>query len=250
MLPAARPIQSERRMEKLIYWISRIIILPAIKRFFTGQIEGLEKLPKAGPYILAANHSSFMDHFLLANMVYRHCGKKIYFLTRKESFENYLSSKWHKATGCIPINRAHPEISAFREMISLLKKGEIVVIYPEGTRSLDGRLLPPKPGVVKLGLRAGVPIVPVGMIGAHRILPKEKWLPRLVRADIRIGETFSVDHISRSAGKEEIERVSHQLMKKIAGLCGQEWTFAPPLVPQAAERGAPQPALCSETVEV
>lgn len=203
-------------MEKVVYLFAQKVVFPLIRLLFTRSVVGIENLPASGPYIIAANHSSYMDHFLLAAMVRKERGNKLYFLTRSEAFEGYWSDLWHRSTGCVPVDRANPEIASFRTMIKILKRGDIVVVYPEGTRSVDGMPLPPKPGVIKLSLHADVPIIPIGIYGAHKILPKGRLMPRPSRAVLSIGGSLNYgERMTDSKSKEQTENALHHLMNEI-----------------------------------
>ena len=203
-------------MQRLMYLFARFLVIPASRLLFVRHVSGVENLPACGPYIIAANHSSYIDHFLLVSTVLKHRGKTLNFLTRKEAFEGYWSKLWHVANGCVQVDRASPEIASFRAMVGLLKRGSIVVIYPEGTRSVDGTPLPPKPGVIKLGLHTGVPVIPVGIHGAHKILPKGRIVPRPARATLAIGAPlYFGERIADPKSKEAVERELHHIMGEI-----------------------------------
>lgn len=203
-------------MERIVYLFARLVFYPLIRLLFVRRVADVERLPASGPYIIAANHSSYMDHLMLAGVVLKHRGRKLHFLTRKEAFEGYWSNLWHLANGCVPVDRASPEIASFRTMMGLLKRGDIVVIYPEGTRSVDGQPLPPKPGVIRLALHAAVPVVPIGINGAHKILPKGRLIPRPARATLAIGEPLYLNlRVTDPKSKGEVEKELHHLMGEI-----------------------------------
>lgn len=207
-------------MHRILYFLVQHSLFPLTRLLFFGNRSGIENLPRAGAYIVAANHSSYIDHFLLAALIQKYRKRKIYFLTRAEAFEGYWSRTWHVATNCVPVDRERPEVGAFRTMAALLKAGEIVVIYPEGTRSESGALLPPKPGAIKLAIHCDVPIVPIGLIGANRILPKRKIVPRWHRAQLHIGAPLRPqDTLRNGKSKEEVALAARDLMGAIAQLC-------------------------------
>jgi 1-acyl-sn-glycerol-3-phosphate acyltransferase len=223
-----------------MYLFARFLVFPASRLLFVRRVSGVENLPACGPYIIAANHSSYIDHFLLMGIVLKHRGRMLNFLTRKEAFEGYWSNLWHVANGCVPVDRASPEIASFRAMVGLLKRGSIVVIYPEGTRSVDGTPLPPKPGVIKLGLHTGVPVVPVGIQGAHKILPKGRIVPRPARATLAIGAPLYLsERIADPKSKDAVERELHHLMGEISRLAathgGAQALTPAALIPAASE---------------
>ena len=215
-------------MQQLMFLFARFLIIPVSRMLFVRHVSGVENLPACGPYIIAANHSSYIDHFLLMGTLIKHRGKMLNFLTRKEAFEGYWSNLWHVANGCVPVDRASPEIASFRAMVGLLKRGSIVMIYPEGTRSVDGTPLPPKPGVIKLGLHTGVPVIPVGIHGAHKILPKGRIVPRPARATLAIGAPlYFGERITDPKSKEAVEQELHHLMGEINRLSVMHDTSKP-----------------------
>ncbi len=208
-------------MKRMIYFLTKSIVVPLMELFFLSSVRGGKNVPSVGPYILAPNHSSFIDHLLMGAVMLRLRHKSVYFLTRKESFTNVFSRIWHEAAYCIPINREKPELSSLKRMLEVLKRGEALVIYPEGTRSLTGQIQKAKPGIIKLALRCGVPIVPVGINGAWDILPKGTWVPRARKASIVFGNPW-VPSRDLEMTKEKIEQFAQALMDEIASLAGQE----------------------------
>ncbi|MCZ0754127.1 MULTISPECIES: 1-acyl-sn-glycerol-3-phosphate acyltransferase [Anoxybacillaceae] len=201
--------------------ISRAVITAITRRFFLGKIHGIEHLPDKGPYIIVANHASFMDHFIIATVLRYYRKERVYYLTKKESFETFLSRIWHLSVGCIPLNRNAADTTAFRTVLRYLADGKIICIYPEGTRSFTGRMLPGKPGAVKLAMLAKVPIVPIGMERTFDILPKNRMIPRRIRAIVRIGEPI---YPGKGRGKKEIEVATLHVMREIAKLSNETGT--------------------------
>jgi len=173
-------------LQDLIFKMTSGYICPRLPRKYLKAVTGFEHLPRSGPYIIVANHLSFFDHLLLGAMYVTLFKEKIYFLTKKESFTSFWSRLWHDATGAIPIDREGPNKSQFKTIIDLIKQKCIVVIYPEGTRSKDGTLLPFKTGAFKIAARMKVPIIPIGIIGSNTVLPiGSKWFkPGSVRLAI------------------------------------------------------------------
>ena len=209
----------------MAYPIGKRTILP-IARLWIRKINGLENIPKKGAFIVAANHSSYMDHFGLVNIVVRHMNKKLHFLAKKEHFDNILQKIWHTYAEAIPVDRQKGGKEALKFAIKALKKGEIIGIYPEGTRSLTGKLQKAKTGVARLALEARVPVVPLGLIGTFEILPKGKYMPRFKRAIINIGRPMGFDKYSnKKINKRTLREVTNIVMKEIAKLSKQKYNF-------------------------
>ncbi len=167
------------------------------------EIIGIENIPENGPYIIVANHSSFADHFIISGISQKIFGKKLIFLTKKESFETFLSRLWHNATGCIPVDREKPDMSTIKQIVSYIKEDKSIVIYPEGTRGQGDKLLDFKSGAFKIAALAKVPIVPIALQDAHLIMPKgeRKFAP--FKGKVYIGKPVSTKHI-KEVGSEKI----------------------------------------------
>lgn len=203
----------------LLAWLSHRLLTRLTAALWLGPVSGLEHLPARGPYIIAPNHASFIDHFLIGTLIWRHRREKVCFLTKRESFASPISRVWHLAMGCVPVNRGASDMGAYKTMRRLLEESRILCIYPEGTRSLTGRLQGGKAGAVKLALAAGVPIIPVGLRGTFRILPKGEWVPRLRKAEVRVGAPVTVSpDARRGAG---LNQAVTDLMGRVAALLGQ-----------------------------
>lgn len=177
------------------------------------EVEGLEHLPPGEPAILVANHESWFDVFALVvhlPVEYRFVGKIE--LTRIPFF----GRSW-LACGHIAIDRSDREkaIESLREAGEALRRdGAVVVMFPEGTRSDDGRLLPFKKGAFVLALQTGVPVVPVGVSGSRRIMPKGSWRIRPGTIRVRVGPPIPVEHRGEGArdallqeARSEVERL-------------------------------------------
>ncbi|MCT1578441.1 1-acyl-sn-glycerol-3-phosphate acyltransferase [Oceanobacillus kimchii] len=204
----------ERLIKSLIVFIS--------KNFFIKQVFGIENLPKKGPYIIVPNHSSYFDHFFIFTVVNYYMKQQVLFLTKKEAFDTYLSRKWHMSMGTIPLNRDATDITAFKAVVSKLKEGEIICIYPEGTRSPTGKIYQGKQGAIRMALAADVTIVPVGIEGAFDILPRKKLLPSLRKAKIQIGEPILLE---RNRDKNKLDIYMKRVMNSIKSLSNDEDRF-------------------------
>ncbi|MFD4692933.1 lysophospholipid acyltransferase family protein [Streptomyces sp. NPDC056452] len=212
----------------MFYYVLKYVVLgPLLRLGFRPRIEGLEHIPAEGAAIVAGNHLSFSDHFLMPAIIKR----RITFLAKAEYFtgpgiKGKLTAAFFHSIGQIPVDRSGKEAgqAAIREGLGVLSKGELLGIYPEGTRSHDGRLYKGKVGVAVMAIRAGVPVVPCAMVGTFEIQPPGKVVPRIKRVTIRFGEPLE---FSRYAGLEDqkaaIRAVTDEIMYAILGLSGQEY---------------------------
>src|SRR3989338_834435 len=176
----------------MVYLIAKRII-PSIMKLWLKKVNGLENVPKKGAFIMAANHASYMDHFVIMSTLVPYLDKKIYHISKKEYFESLFKRLWHEHWGSVPIDRQSGGKEALRWAIMALKRGKIIAIHPEGTRSLTGKLQKAKTGVARLALKAKVPVVPVGLIGTFEILPKGKIIPKLGRITMNIAKPMFFD---------------------------------------------------------
>ncbi|WP_053958188.1 1-acyl-sn-glycerol-3-phosphate acyltransferase [Sulfobacillus thermosulfidooxidans] len=200
----------------MIEQVSRGIIVPVTQRFVLGQVEGTEYIPESGGYLIVANHASFIDHFVVATVIQRARGHRVYFLTKKESFEHPVSRWWHTAVGCIPLNRQAADSQAIRATLRALNNGQVVCVYPEGTRTPTGFLQPGKPGVILLAALAHVPIVPMGITGTFDVLPKHRRWPRRHRVTVRIGESLSVPLLPRHNRDAALTQWMQMVMERLS----------------------------------
>ncbi|MBL7056386.1 1-acyl-sn-glycerol-3-phosphate acyltransferase [Candidatus Woesearchaeota archaeon] len=205
-------------------WVIRAITCLWIKK-----IRGIKNLPKDGPFILAPNHCSYIEHLFLGSIITTKLNRKLHFIAKKEHFESISQNTWHRAWGkyvtYIPIDRNKGE-KAIDTALRDLKKGAIIVIYPEGTRSLNGKIQKGKTGIIRLALGSKVPVVPVGFKGTFEILPKGKNIPRLRRASINFGEPISFKkYQNEKITKKLLRTLTDSIMKQIAFLSGQKYNF-------------------------
>jgi 1-acyl-sn-glycerol-3-phosphate acyltransferase len=221
----------------LLYWFLKWIGLgPALRVIWRPWIEGRENVPARGGAILASNHLSFCDSFFMPLMMRR----RVTFLAKAEYFtspgiKGFLSRLFFSGVGQVPIDRTSGG-SAQGALITgsrVLGEGRLLGIYPEGTRSPDGRLYRGKTGVARLALQTGCPIVPIAMIGTDRLQPPGQTLPRLrPRPGARIGPALDAPRTQWRAAQaigdaptaRRIEReLTDALMKALADLSGQEY---------------------------
>ena len=209
----------------MVYPITKRIFYP-LTRLWTKKINGLKNIPKDGNFIVAANHASYVDHLMLSSIMAVHIDKKIHYLAKKEHFDTFFQRIWHTHTGAIPIDRQSGGKEALGLAIKYLKNNKVIGIYPEGTRTLTGKLQRAKTGIARLALAAKVPILPIGLVGTFDILPKGKRVPKFKRATINIGKPLYFDkYYGKENDKKTIRLVTTRIMKDVGRLCGQKYEF-------------------------
>lgn len=212
----------------MFYWLlKRVILGPILRLFFRPWVEGLENVPAEGGAILASNHLSFSDSIFLPLVVPR----RITFLAKADYFtgkgpKGRAKAFFFKGVGQVPVDRSGGKASeaAMRTGLALLARGELLGIYPEGTRSADGRLYRGKTGVARMALEAHVPVLPVAMIDTEKIQPPGKVFPKIMRVGIKIGEPLD---FSRYEGMESdrfvLRSITDEIMYELMTLSGQEY---------------------------
>ncbi|MFF3500704.1 lysophospholipid acyltransferase family protein [Streptomyces sp. NPDC003247] len=212
----------------MFYHLLKYVVLgPLLRLLFRPRIEGLEHVPESGAAIIAGNHLSFSDHFLMPAVLKR----RITFLAKAEYFTGHgikgrLTAAFFRSVGQIPVDRSGKEAgqAAIREGLGVLSKDELLGIYPEGTRSHDGRLYKGKVGVAVMALKAGAPVVPCAMIGTFEAQPPGQKIPSFRPVVIRFGEPLD---FSRYAGMENdktvLRAVTDEIMYTILTLSEQEY---------------------------
>src|SRR3989338_2633882 len=206
----------------MVYTIGKRIIPPIVK-LWIRKVNGLENIPKHGGFIVAANHTSYMDHPIIVSVFVLHLNKKVHFLSKKEHFDNPLKAAWHTYAGAIPLDRQKGGKEALRWGIKALKEGKIIAIHPEGTRSLTGKLQEAKTGVARLALSSKAPVIPIGLIGTFEILPKGKYIPRFKRGIMNIGKPMSFpEYYNKKINKRILRDITNKIMKEIAKLSKQK----------------------------
>ncbi|MFD7443887.1 lysophospholipid acyltransferase family protein [Streptomyces sp. NPDC059909] len=228
----------------MFYYVLKYVVLgPLLRLLFRPRIEGLEHIPADGAAIVAGNHLSFSDHFLMPAIIKR----RITFLAKAEYFtgpglKGRLTAAFFRSAGQIPVDRSGKDAgqAAIREGLGVLGKGELLGIYPEGTRSHDGRLYKGKVGVAVMAIKAQVPVVPCAMVGTFEIQPPGQVVPKIKRVTIRFGEPLD---FSRYAGMENekavLRAVTDEIMYEILALSGQEYVDEYAAKVKAAQAAAP-----------
>jgi 1-acyl-sn-glycerol-3-phosphate acyltransferase len=212
----------------VFYWVLKTVVLgPLLKLLFRPWVQGEEHIPDEGAAIFASNHLSFSDSIFLPLMVPR----RMTFLAKSDYFtgrglKGKATAAFFKGVGQLPVDRSGGKAgeAALNSGLRVLRRGELLGIYPEGTRSPDGRLYRGRTGVARMALEAGVPVLPVAMIGTDKAQPTGKKLPRIMRIGIRIGRPLS---FARYEGMEEdrfvLRSITDEIMYELMLLSGQEY---------------------------
>ncbi|MBI2576399.1 1-acyl-sn-glycerol-3-phosphate acyltransferase [Candidatus Woesearchaeota archaeon] len=211
------------------------VIVNAIMKIWVKDIRGIEHLAhlKKKPYIVCPNHSSFLDDFLVPSAIMPRTKQLMHMYVNRNYFRFFLF-RWFlhhvqsipvvvdKAPGYKTVNQ-----EASRTALLYLKRGDIICIYPEGHRSRDGELQKAKTGAVALALAAGVPIVPVGIVGTRDVLPKGNFFPKLgKKVFVNIGKPIPIIEMVKNTGrptKKELHFCIKKVMQAIAGMIGKEY---------------------------
>ena len=229
----------------MLYWWSKYVLLgPLMRLLARPTIEGLEHIPAHGGAILAGNHLAVADSFLVPLLVRRritYLAKREYFI--QPGFIGWIKKLFFTGVGQVPVDRAvgSEAQAALGTAIRLLREGKLLGIYPEGTRSPDGRLYKGKTGVARMALEAGVPVIPVAAIGTNKLNPtgSRMWRPHHVH--IRIGEPLDFSRYAGMAGDRFIERsMTDEIMYTLMELSGQTYVdvYAASVKERAAAREA------------
>ena len=207
--------------------MKHVLVGPALKTLYSPHVEGLENIPDDGPAILASNHLSFSDSFFLPLVVER----KITFLAKSDYFEGpgvrgWLTKQFFSGVGQVPIDRSggRASMAAIDTGVRILRQGDLLGIYPEGTRSPDGRLYRGRTGPARMSLAAPAPVIPVAMIGTDKIQPTGKKIPSLYPLQIRIGAPLDFSRYEGMADDRFVLRsMTDEIMYELMMLSGQEY---------------------------
>lgn len=207
-------------MGERAYKIGHAILGPILRNTWRVETTGKDNVPDEGAAILASNHLSYLDHFIMPAVVDR----PIYFIGKAEHFEVPVQGWLFEQWGVIPIERGAGDEEALAEAERVLREGDLFGIYPEGTRSLDGRLHKGHTGVARLALKTGAPVVPIGMKGTYEALPKGQLAPRFPEVEVAFGEALTFEE--REGMHEDYDQareVTDEIMEAIQELSGQEY---------------------------
>jgi len=209
------------------YRLSRTLAGPFLHMLWRPEISGIEHIPAAGGAILASNHLSIVDSVFLPLMLPR----PVTFAAKSEYFTgtrpiDRLTGAYLRATKQLSVDRtgARAGQAMLESALGLMRGGALFGIYPEGTRSPDGRLYRGRTGIGWLALSSGLPVIPVAMIGTDRVLPPGRKIPRLSRIRVRVGEPMTFEGLrAQGTGARQRRAVTDEVMRSIQALSGQEY---------------------------
>lgn len=218
----------------ILFKLERILYF-AIFSLCMKKVSGLENLSRDKAFIIASNHLSIIDGFLLTVYLTKPIDRNIHYLVSPRYYSNPFFRHLLETAEDIRLEPGHPAKSTYAAL-QCLKRGEIIGIFPEGIRSRDGKIQKGLPGVAHLALSARVPVVPVGLLNTHKYMPWGKTLPRFARMEIHVGKPMdfvqyykeyneAVGQEDQARAREIEEQVVRSIMKEIARLSNQEYPF-------------------------
>lgn len=210
----------------MLYEVLHAIVPPVARAVWRPTVEGIEHVPMSGPVLIASNHLSFADSVVIPIVAPR----KVVFLAKAEYFtgsgiKGRMSKAWFEGLGMVPVDRSDTQaaLKSLDIALEVLGRGEAFGIYPEGTRSRDGKLYRGRTGIAQLALTAGVPVVPVGLIGTENLQPVDSALPKRAKVTVRFGKpldfTGRFDGVAPGRARRQ---VTDEIMDAIHALTGQE----------------------------
>jgi 1-acyl-sn-glycerol-3-phosphate acyltransferase len=211
-------------MNNLPYGVLRAFLTPFLMVLFRPKVKGLRHVPGSGPVIIASNHLSFSDSIFMPLVVPR----KVTFLAKSEYFtspgpKGLLKKLTFIALGQVPVDRSGGRRSeaALITGLKVLAEGKCLGIYPEGTRSPDGRLYKGRTGIARLAIESGAPIIPVAMFNTEKIQPTGTVVPKVMRVEMIFGEPMYFE--GDSTDLQHLRDVTDKIMLTIQALSGQEY---------------------------
>lgn len=208
-----------------LYWVTKVVLTPILTIAFRPHIEGIRNIPKTAPAVLASNHTSYLDWLFLPLVVrFRRISflAKLEYFTRR-GFRGRLQAYFFTATGQVPVDRrgADAASASLRTAAALLGEGRLVGMFPEGTRTRDGRLNRGRTGVARIAAQTGVAVIPCALVGVFELAPPGVRFPRPRRVTIRFGQPMPA---VPGTDPEQLRTWTDELMARICTLSGQEYS--------------------------
>jgi 1-acyl-sn-glycerol-3-phosphate acyltransferase len=228
----------KRGVNPVIYWVLRGLLVPFFLLYFRMQRVGREHLPRTGPLLLASNHRSFLDPFVIGTLVKR----PVYYMAKRELFEKRWQAWILNALGAFPVDRGAGDGDAMATARAILERGDCVVLFPEGTRVRRGPLGEPRRGIGRLALETGAPVAPIAVIGTDQVRRGWRIRPRKVR--LRVGRPLhypTVEKCSPSLAGAVTERIWACVQLQwdwLGGIDGQREQPVPDRAPSEISRAA------------
>ena len=193
-----------------MYEAVRLVLTPYLLLFFRTRAIDTDKVPADGPVIVAPNHFSFLDHFFVAVYLRR----KVQFMAKSQLFKGPMIPVYYNG-GVFPVRRGHRDEEAFKTAHAVLARGDMIVMYCEGGRSRTGELGEPKPGIGKLALESGAPVVPVALVGSERVRDWKRL--QFPKVSVQFGDPIRFDQVEEPT-REQSQAASEQIFARIRGL--------------------------------
>lgn len=200
-----------------LYGICHFAVRTVYDMFFRGEVRGAENLPETGPFLIAANHASHLDPPLIGC----HVPRQMSFFARKTLWAGGVASWWLDGVGTIPVDRdGGQDVGALKRVLQALAKGRVLIVFPEGTRTPDGKLQEPKPGVGFIVCKSQVPVVPARIFGTFEAFGKGAKYPKLgTPASVVFGQPLQPSQYDEpGAGRERYQLASQRIMQAVARL--------------------------------
>ncbi len=204
-------------MSTVAYWIGATASYVACRVFGRARFVGIENIPSSGGAMLCANHVSYMDPPAVGGGSPR----QVHFMAKSELFRIPVLGPLIAAAGAFPVKRGSADRAALRKAIEYLQNGEVVAMFPEGKRSLDGKLQEAELGVGMIALRAQVPVIPVGLVNTERLLPPHSSFLHFSRIKICYGPPVELSDLYAQSGREAMEECGRRIMSAIAALLAE-----------------------------
>lgn len=199
-------------MQRTAYDMSRTGVRVVGKLLFNLQLRGIDRFPKSGGALVCSNHQSYIDPLLLGGL----CNRRMNYLAREDLFDKGFFGWLIRFYDAIPVRRDGMSISGLKETLKRLKRGELVVIFPEGTRTEDGNIAELKSGFCMLARKTKVPLVPVAINGAFDVWPKGQKMPKLARVVLEAGDPIPAEEVAKLDDEALVARVDERIRECFA----------------------------------
>lgn len=201
---------------KFFYRLTKPIVRTVLYLFWIREVKGIENVSKLNSAIIAANHCSYLDFFIISAVIRR----RLYFLAARELHRVSILRWFMRYNERIYLDREKPGVRYFREVVKILHQNKLVVIFPEGSRSVDGKVHKGKFGFVKLAIVARVPIIPMGISGTFDVFPRDVRFPHLSRrCKLHIGKPIFLDKcFGKKTNKDALQKIADDIMDKLSEL--------------------------------
>ncbi|HEV3094842.1 MAG TPA: lysophospholipid acyltransferase family protein [Solirubrobacteraceae bacterium] len=228
-LPTLRARTLDRGVNPVLYRTARLVLVPFFRLYFRLEGVGAERIPTRGAAIIAANHRSFLDPFVIGALARR----PVYYMAKRELFEHPLQARLLSALGAFPVDRGAGDEQAMLTALALLERGECVLIFPEGTRMRRGPLGNPRRGIGRMALQSGAPVVPVAVIGTDRV--RRGWRIRPCKVAVRCGRPLRYPLVERPS-----RRIALGVAERIWACVSLQWQWLGGEMPPARLAAAEQ----------